>query len=100
MARIRSIACRLPWPNNWRDDWFLGAITNEDSRKLEIDLDFLQPGITFTAQIYRDGTDAHWETNPYALLIEEKTVTSASTLKLDLAAGGGTAIRFKVAEES
>jgi alpha-glucosidase len=82
------------------EDWFLGAVTNEDSRQLAIDLDFLQPGTTFTAQIYRDGTDAHWQTNPYALLIEEKTVTSASTLKLELAAGGGTAIRFMAAEES
>lgn len=76
------------------DDWYLGALTNEDPRDLSIELDFLEEGRTYTAQIYRDGADAHWDTNPYAYEIEERDVTAADTLDAALAPGGGLAVRF------
>lgn len=77
------------------DDWYLGAVTNEEARQLQIPLNFLETGRSYTAQIYRDGTDAHWKTNPYSIVIEEQVVSRADTINLNLAAGGGTAIRFK-----
>ncbi len=77
------------------DDWFLGSVTNEDARTLEVSLDFLDAGRTYEAQIYRDGDDADWDTNPYAMAIETKRVTAADSMKLPMAAGGGIAIRFK-----
>jgi len=80
------------------DDWFLGAVTDEKARQVEIPLDFLGKEKGFTAQIYRDGPDAHWKTNPYSVVIEERKVTGADTMNLVLAAGGGTAIRFKAVE--
>ncbi len=80
------------------DDWYIGAVTDEKARQVEVSLDFLDEDRSYTARVYRDGTDAHWKTNPYSIAIEEFEVNSESTLKLTLAAGGGTAIRFKAGE--
>jgi alpha-glucosidase len=75
-------------------EWFLGAVTDSAPRDLEIPLTFLEPGKSYTAQIYRDGPNADWDTNPYDLVIEELTVTSADTLPARLASSGGIAVRF------
>lgn len=75
-------------------DWYLGAITDEQPRELEVKLDFLDPDAEYTAQIYADAPDADWETNPTAYTVSEQTVKSTDSLPLKLAAGGGTAIRF------
>ena len=76
-------------------DWYLGAITNDQARRVTQKLDFLAPGKHYEAQIYEDGPGADYRTNPMAYKIEKKRVTSADRLVLDLAPGGGTAIRFK-----
>lgn len=76
------------------DDWYLGAITDDQARSLDVPLTFLEPGERYTAQVYRDGDDANWRSNPYSLVIEEQSVDSASMLKLPLAAGGGAAVRL------
>ena len=75
-------------------DWYLGAATDENARDLDVKLDFLDPGVEYTAQIYADAPEANWETNPTAYTVSEQTVKSTDTLPLKLAAGGGTAIRF------
>ncbi|MAG75434.1 MAG: alpha-glucosidase [Colwelliaceae bacterium] len=77
------------------DDWFLGAITNEEARTIDISLDFLDKNKTYEAQIYRDGEKANWKDNPYDYVIETRQVTATSNLTLKLATSGGTAIRFK-----
>ena len=76
------------------DNWYLGAISDEEGRELKVPLSFLDPGRHYTAQIYRDGDDAHWKTAPRDIVIEERQVTSTDTLSLRLAPGGGQAIRF------
>jgi hypothetical protein len=76
------------------ENWFLGAITDENPRNTEIKLDFLSPDKSYKAVIYQDGKSAHWEKNPINYEIKTMTVTSKSKLKLVLAAGGGTAISF------
>lgn len=76
------------------DNWYLGALTDEDGRTLSVPLSFLDEGRRYTAQIYRDGDQAHWKTAPQDIVIEERTVTRADTLALKLAPGGGQAIRF------
>lgn len=75
-------------------DWYLGSITNEDSRSLNIKLDFLTPGKKYNAEIYQDGKDADVNTNPLPVEITSMQVDSATSMTLNLAAGGGTAIRF------
>lgn len=75
-------------------DWYLGGITNEEARDFEIPLDFLEEGKTYQAHIWSDGEGADWEINPYPLKKSVQQVTSDSTLELNLAKGGGVAVRF------
>lgn len=75
-------------------DWFLGSITDEHGRLLQVPLGFLEPGVRYRAQIYRDGDDADYVHNPFAFIREERQVSSIDTLELRLAPGGGEAIRF------
>jgi alpha-glucosidase len=75
-------------------DWFVGSITNEEARTVSLQLDFLDKDKTYEAQIYADGENADYNTNPLPVAITRSEVDSSSTLTLKLAAGGGTAIRF------
>ncbi|WP_189455977.1 glycoside hydrolase family 97 protein [Lysobacter bugurensis] len=77
------------------DDWFVGAVTDEQARTLSLPLDFLDAGRRYEAQIYRDGEGADWKTNPHAFTVEKKQVRRGDTLSLWLAPGGGQAIRFR-----
>jgi alpha-glucosidase len=77
------------------DDWYLGALTNEEARQLTVPLSFLDPNRRYDARIYRDGDDAHWRTAPYDIAIETRAVSSSDVLELALAAGGGAAVRFE-----
>ena len=76
-------------------DWYVGAITDEQPRSVDIPLDFLAKGKRYRAEIYRDGDDAHYlgETR-FSFARETRTVRAGETLTLNLAAGGGQAIRF------
>ncbi|MCU4677139.1 glycoside hydrolase family 97 protein [Catenovulum sp. 2E275] len=76
-------------------DWYLGAITNEKSRNIEVSLDFLDKGMKYEAQIYKDGKNADWRNNPYDIEIIKQVVTAQETLKIKLSEAGGAAIRFK-----
>jgi alpha-glucosidase len=75
-------------------DWFLGSITDESGRVLPVSLGFLEPGVRYRAEIYRDGDGADFRSNPFAFKRETREVTSADALTLVLAPGGGQAIRF------
>ncbi len=77
------------------EDWYLGALTDEQPRTLTLELDFLDTSQNYVAQIYRDGKDAHWLTNPYDIVIESKPLKHDDKLTLKLGASGGAAIRFK-----
>jgi alpha-glucosidase len=81
------------------EDWYLGSATDEQARVLDAPLDFLDAGRTYVAEIYRDGDEADWDTNPYDLVVEERLVDTTATLPLRLAAGGGQAVRFRPAHE-
>jgi alpha-glucosidase len=75
-------------------NWYLGSLTDENGRLLSVPLAFLDPKLTYIAQIYRDGDQAHWKTAPFEFAVESREVRSSDTLTIRLAAGGGQAIRF------
>lgn len=75
-----------------KPNWFLGAITDENTRTSVLNFDFLEEGATYQATIYRDGEGADWKTNPEPYEIEKMTVTNKTTLSIRLAKGGGCAI--------
>jgi alpha-glucosidase len=80
-----------------KDEWFVGAISDEEKRTLDVPLTFLPKGRRYVAEIYADGPGAHWRDNPLPVAISRRDVTSASRLRLALAPGGGQAIRIRPA---
>lgn len=76
------------------DDWYMGAMTNSNARHSRLQLDFLEPGKTYTAKIFADAPDADYKENPMPVIISEQKVTADTTLDLDLARGGGAAVIF------
>lgn len=74
------------------DNWFIGGITDENSRISTINLDFLDPNTKYIATIYSDAKDADYKTNPTAYQIKKMKVTSKSKLSTKLARSGGYAI--------
>ncbi|MBN1464169.1 glycoside hydrolase family 97 protein [candidate division KSB1 bacterium] len=72
-------------------EWTIGGLTNEESRTLDIALDFLGAG-TFTAKIYADPEEA--ADYPDRLDVSEKVVTARDRLTLTMAGSGGVAIHF------
>lgn len=78
------------------ENWYLGAITNEEAREINIELNFLAPNTDYKATIYKDAADAHFKKNPEAYEITEKTLNAKDSLKIRLAPGGGTALSFTI----
>ena len=80
------------------NNWFVGAITNENKRELIISLNFLENNKEYNANIYSDGNDADFETNPESLLINEMKIVSTDSVTLKLARGGGACLKIKIIE--
>jgi len=74
------------------NNWFLGAITDENARTTTVDLGFLDAGKKYSAIIYADADDASYDKNPAAYKITKQVVDSKTILNLKLAPGGGSAI--------
>lgn len=74
------------------DDWYIGGITDWNSRELEIGLSFL-PGRQYEMTLFRDGANAHRKGSDYRK--ETREVTSGETISLHLSPGGGFAMHLK-----
>ncbi len=77
-----------------KDNWFLGAMTDEEARNFYESLNFLTAGKKYVATIYHDADNADWKNNPEAFVVEKRIVDNKTILQLKLAPGGGTAISF------
>ncbi|RYH75786.1 glycoside hydrolase family 97 protein [Flavobacteriaceae bacterium 144Ye] len=73
-------------------NWFVGGITDENARRIDLTFDFLDENQSYEAVIYRDGDEAHWDNNPLDIIIEKIEVSKGSNLSVKLAEGGGFAI--------
>ena len=71
--------------------WLVGAATNEQSRELDVNLDFLPKG-TFKATVIQDGENGNYQTNRETHRSESRMVTASESLRLKLAPGGGACI--------
>ncbi|WP_341222162.1 glycoside hydrolase family 97 protein [Polaribacter atrinae] len=78
-----------------KNEWFVGGITDENSRTSKIDFSYLPKGKKYIATIYADAKDASWNNNPQAYTVKKLMITSRSKLKQFIAPGGGFAISIK-----
>jgi hypothetical protein len=75
-----------------KNNWFIGAITDENSRDAKIDFNFLDAGKKYAVTIYKDAANADWKNNPEAYEISKIIVDQKTKINIKLAAGGGAAI--------
>jgi alpha-glucosidase len=71
------------------NDWYVGGITNHESRTITIDCSFLQPGASYEATIYTDDAGAQ------QVNIEKRKLDAATVLTFPLQASGGVALQIK-----
>ena len=76
------------------DDWYIGGVTNEESRRIHINLSFLEDGI-YETSIFADAEDAHYRDNQFSILKQIKHLSRNESLDLYMAPGGGFAIRLQ-----
>lgn len=69
-------------------DWYIGAMTNEEGRTLNIPLEFLGKG-NYSAQIWQDGT------NVSSVTKTEGTKNRSDSLNLSLSPSGGAVVLLK-----
>ena len=73
-------------------DWFIGAINSSEAKEIEFSLSVLKAG-SFSAEFYTDAQDA--SNFPNHINAYSKNVDMNTTLKIEMAAGGGFAIVLK-----
>ena len=76
------------------ENWFIGAITDEQGREFNLNLDFLDEDKNYSATMYLDSENSDWKDNPMSYQIKSMQVDKNSKIKLHLAPGGGAAITF------
>lgn len=69
--------------------WYLAGLTNDKPRDLEVALDFLTPGRTYTMTAFSDGINADYQAMDYRRTQQE--VTAATTLPIRMVRNGGFA---------
>ncbi|MBC7745527.1 MAG: glycoside hydrolase family 97 protein [Flavobacterium sp.] len=79
-----------------KNEWFVGGITDENTREANLNFNFLPTGKKYIATIYADGKDASWNKMPQSYTVKKLTVNSKTRLKQRLAAGGGVAISIRL----
>lgn len=110
---IKDVA--VDWSNSWyleaepgdyitvarqakgKQEWYVGAITDEHPRTATIPFSFLPEGRKYIVTVYADGRDADWKDNPQSYDIRRGIVTSKSVLRQPLASSGGVAISVREA---
>lgn len=81
-------------------DWYVGGVNDATERTVELNFDFLEPGKSYRATIWKDGEGATYETEArHKIAYDTATVKRGDKLPLWLAPGGGLAIRLEPANK-
>lgn len=76
-------------------DWYVGGVNDATERTLTLRFDFLDPGKTYTATIYKDGEGATYLTDArHRIAYDNIRVKKGDMYRLWLAPGGGAAMRL------
>jgi len=71
------------------NEWFVGIITGDDARTMEISFDFLDKGKKYIATIYQDDDKINTRTK---VSLKKMKLTNKSEVEMKLKASGGAAI--------
>ena len=82
------------------NNWFVGGVTNEEERDMEVSFDFLDKNDKYVATLYADGKNADYAKKPDSYKITTGIVTNKSEVKIKMARGGGFAISIRPATEA
>lgn len=75
------------------DAWYVGAITDEEARVLELPLDFLGEG-KYKAEVYADAAGTDYLTEPNNVLMYDVILDNEQSLMLEIPESGGVAMRI------
>lgn len=73
-------------------NWYVGGMTDWNARSIKLNLDFLGDGI-YKAVVFTDGKNAYKQASDYASSI--RMVNSGRTINIDMAPGGGFAMKLE-----
>lgn len=77
------------------EDWYVGGVNDATARDVSLSLDFLDPGKTYTATVWKDSEGATYETEArHRIAYATLKVKKGDVLPAWLAPGGGLAVRL------
>lgn len=91
LALNGEIGRYLTMARKYKDDWYVGSLTNWDARILQLDLSFLGDG-NFEAEVFSDGINAGRIAGDY--IKEILPVPSNRKMNIRMAQGGGYVMRI------
>ncbi|MCF8306845.1 MAG: glycoside hydrolase family 97 protein [Ignavibacteriales bacterium] len=74
--------------------WYLGAVTDENKREIEIELNFLEQGAEYSMNYFADNEKSDYLIAPHEISIGKRKVTGGSKIIIPLGRGGGFAAEF------
>lgn len=76
-------------------NWYVGGVNDATARTVSLSFDFLEPGKSYSATIYKDGEGATYLTEArHGIAYEMRTFRKGDRYDLWLAPGGGAAMRL------
>ena len=75
------------------NDWYVGGMTNWDTRSTEVNLSFLKDNVSYQATIFKDAPNSYEQPKEY--MVEKRTVDNKTVLNIDMAKGGGFVVRLE-----
>ncbi|PXY39204.1 alpha-glucosidase [Flavobacterium cheongpyeongense] len=73
-------------------DWFVGAITNKQARKIKVPTTFLEKGKKYLMKSFQDNDEVQ---NRTKVAVKQQLIKGGEELSFDLKANGGVALIFK-----
>ena len=74
------------------ENWYIGAITNEKNREVEIDFSFLKKDTKYTIDMFSDGINADSYATDYKH--SKKNIQSTDTIHIKMVLNGGFAAKL------
>ena len=71
------------------EEWFVGSVASKKGVSLDISLDFLVEGESYTVTYYEDTKDTHGMKNPEAYQVRKGNIKKGDIIKAIMAPGGG-----------